>query len=136
MTAKEYLSQVKCLDARIKVKISELNNLKSQLYSIPAAKIADEKVKSSTQNKGFDKVDESIDLEREIKQQIKDFTRLRHKIVNEIENLNNGDYINLLYKRYVEYKTFETIAIEMNYSHRHITRMHGIALKIFGDAYL
>lgn len=53
MTAKEYLSQVKCLDAKIKVKISELNNLKSQFYLIPAAKIDDEKVKSSTQNKGF-----------------------------------------------------------------------------------
>lgn len=134
--AKEYLEQIRILDVRIKIKTKELNELKNDMYDISAVNISEERVKSSIQNKGFDKVDSSIDLEREIKQQIDNLVHLRHKTIDEIQNLNNVNYIDVLYKRYVEGKTFDEIALDMGYSYGHITKMHGKALQAFCNIHL
>lgn len=48
-----------------------------------------------------------------------------------IEGLQNEDYARVLTLRYVEGKRWEEIACLMNYSYRHITRIHGQALAAF-----
>lgn len=40
-------------------------------------------------------------------------------------------YNELLYKRYIEFKRFEKIAIEMQYSFRQILRLHDAGLELF-----
>lgn len=136
MTAKEYLNQLKKLNCCIKNKKQELSELSEIIYTTPALDTSKEKVTTSVQNKGFDKIDNKIDLEKEIAQQIEDFISLKHKIINDIHSLNRSEYIDILYKRYVQFKSFEEIAVEMNYSYRHTTRIHGYALKSFADMVL
>lgn len=58
-------------------------------------------------------------------QQIKD------KITGEIHNVNNADFIKLLYKKYVECENLWSIAKNMGYSYDRIRHMHGEALKEF-----
>lgn len=44
--------------------------------------------------------------------------------------------MNILYKRYVEYKRLKTIADEMNYTYEYIRSMHGWALEEFSKKIL
>ena len=71
------------------------------------------------------------ELEADISRKIERFLQLKHKIINEIQSLDNAVYVSILYKRYVEYKSLEEIAVEMNYSYRQIKRLHGLALLDF-----
>ncbi|MPM60729.1 hypothetical protein SDC9_107581 [bioreactor metagenome] len=72
-----------------------------------------------------------ICMEDEICSELKDFTQIKHKIINEIQSLGDDTYISILFKKYVEYKTLEQIAIELNYSYDRTKHLHGFALKRF-----
>ena len=76
-----------------------------------------------------------IGLEAEINAEIDRFVDEKHKIINQIQGLKNSDYISLLFKRYVEFKKFETIAVEMNFTYQYVLNMHGYALKEFETTY-
>ena len=132
MTAKQYLSRVRILDIKINNKMSELSMLKSKSTSLQAVVINDDKVQTSPalDRLGND-VSDILELEEEIRQEIKRYNDLKHKIINEIHSLNNRLYIEILYKRYVEFKSLEEIAVEMSYSYQWIKSNHGYALLNF-----
>ena len=75
------------------------------------------------------------DLEAEINAEIDSFVNEKHKIINQIQSLKNADYISLLFKRYVEFKKFEIIAIEMNFTYQYVLELHGCALREFETTY-
>ena len=60
---------------------------------------------------------------------IKQYTEKKNEIITTIQKLEDPRYIDILYKRYVEFETFERIADEKVYSWRHILRLHKQALK-------
>ena len=68
------------------------------------------------------------------------YKNIRKKIIRQIEYFKNTKYYAVLFERYVDCKTFETIANENDYSFRQIVRIHKIALqefeKVFGDEYM
>lgn len=78
-----------------------------------------------------DIVAKCIDKEREINKQTDGLIDLRHKIIGEINQLSDPVHIELLFKRYVEYKTWEQIAVEMGYTIRWVYSLHGSALQEF-----
>lgn len=49
--------------------------------------------------------------------------------IENIESLQNSTYRSILYKRYVEDKSWEKISVEMKYSYNYICNTHGKALK-------
>lgn len=106
--------------------------LKSKSTSLQAVVINEDKVQTSPalDRLGND-VSEILELEEEIRQEIKRYNDIKHKIINEIHSLNNRLYIEILYKRYVEFKSLEEIAVEMNYSYQWIKSNHGYALLNF-----
>lgn len=134
MKAKEYLQQLKRLDTLIDQKIKELDELRS-MSTVGAVDYSTERVQSShSQDAPFVRiVHKIIELEQEINSEIDTFVDKKHRIINQIQKLKNPDYISLLFKRYVEFKKFETIAIEMNYTYQYILNMHGYALKSFEE---
>lgn len=136
MKAKEYLQQLRKLDTVIQQKKTELANLRETLTSVSSPKISEEKVSGDNLGgAGFEDTIANIDeLEQEITWELGKFVALKHKIINEIHTLDNGVYIQLLYKRYIEFKSLEQIAVEVNYSYSHIKKMHGWALLQFGNS--
>lgn len=48
--------------------------------------------------------------------------------ISSIEKLNNDTHKSVLYKRYVENKTFEEISVEMGYVYNYTCNLHGDAL--------
>lgn len=136
MTAKQYLRQIKCLTVMIKQKqeqaaeLEELN--KSGNMGVRYGK---DRVQSSRVRDGMDGVVKYIDIIREVDGDIEDYVRLKNKIVNEIQGLTDPSHVELLYKRYVEFKRFEVIAVEMNYSYDRTRHVHGDALIEFEKRY-
>ncbi len=136
--AKEYLQQLKRLDIVIKQKSKEVDDLHLKSKSIGSIDYSKERVQTSPSGEAlFVKlIGRIVDLETEISQEINTFIDEKHKIINQIQKLNNTDYIRLLYKRYVEYKSLEHICVEMDFSYDYIKHLHRCALKDFEDKIL
>ncbi len=59
----------------------------------------------------------------------------KNEIIIQIDSIENEIFYDILFSRYIEQKTFERIAQDMNYSFRQITRLHEKALKEFEKKY-
>lgn len=138
MTAKEYLQRLQRLDIVIKQKISEKEELQRKTGYISAVDYSKGKVSTAPSGEAaFEKITDHIcDLEMEINSEIDRFVVTKHKIINQIQSLNNVDEISVLHKRYVEFLTFEKIAVEMNYTIRNIYFIHNRALQNFKRLFL
>lgn len=127
---KEYLRQIRLFDICIRQKEAELAAMRSELENMSAA-VTGERVQTSVNDKMSEKVSHIVDLEAQIIRDKESFLRMKDRIINEIQGLDNSVYVDILYKRYVEYKQLEEIAVEMNYSYRQVLRLHGFALQEF-----
>ena len=75
-------------------------------------------------------------LEQEINAEIDKYVDLKRKITGEIQSLQDPQFIKVLFKRYVEYKGFDKIAVELECSERNVYTIHGQALKDFTEKVL
>jgi hypothetical protein len=69
------------------------------------------------------------DAEEEIIELRSEAWSIRMEIVRTLNRIQTPEYNTLLYLRYIEGKTWEQIAVEMHYTFRHTTRLHGDALR-------
>ena len=127
---KEYLRQLRRLEVCIEQRQEELNRLR-ELIGCNAIDYGERVQTSPSADSIPNEVIRRTELEADISRKIERFLQLKHKIINEIQSLDNAVYVSILYKRYVEYKSLEEIAVEMNYSYIHIKRLHGYALLEF-----
>ena len=147
MTAKEYLRQIHVLDLKIEQKIEEKKELLHRAAGVSAVTSDPNKVQTSGDTVGpMRYVDRAMDLERNINRLIDEYTDTRDKIINQIHEMEDPRYIELLSLRYVgrrekngriHYLRLEEIACTMTksngepYSYDHINRLHGEALQKF-----
>ena len=135
MTAKQYLSQISRLNKMIANKLTEIYQLKSMASNISVLNEVDKVQTSGSKDRIGDMVCEIVDLEKEANEYIDIYTDLRRKIIMQIDAKPNENYYKVLFAKYIEEKTFEVIAEEMEYSWRQIIRIHGDALAEFERIY-
>lgn len=128
MEVKEYLKQLKSIDTLISEKQLEVNNLEDMAIRISIRYDKDKVLTSKDKDKMTKTVAKIADLQQEINQYI-DFlldlkTDAQH-IINQVEPI---PLQKVLIGYYINNKSFEQLAEEMNRSCRHITRLHGQAL--------
>lgn len=129
MTAKEYLSQAYRLDQRINSKleqVSSLNELATKCTSTLTGMPHSPNRGSSTM---ADAVTKIIDLQAEINSDIDRLVDLKREIVTIIKAVDNTEYQTLLELRYLCFKTWEQIAVDMNYRVRNVHILHNEALE-------
>lgn len=135
MTTKEYLQQIGRLDRMIKNKLSELSQLREMAQEIHVV-TGQERVQTSP---NLDKIGSAYckieSMETDINKMIDNYYDTKKEIIAQIDSIENETYYNVLFARYIERKTFETIASEMTYSFRNTTRVHGKALMEFEKKY-
>lgn len=137
MRAKEYLKTLQKLDTVINQKIEELGSLRTMSGSIGGIDYSKDRVQTSPSGDApFVKmIGRIVDLEEEINREVDRYVDEKHKIINQIQGLSTHTHIQLLYKRYVEFKKFETIAIEMCFTYQYTIELHGYALQDFERTY-
>lgn len=137
MTAKEYLQQLQRLNTVIDQKIKELGDLRIMSTSVGGIDYSKDRVQTSPSNDApFVKIiNKMIELDEEINREIDFFVDEKHRIINQIQGLQNSKHIEILYKRYVEFKRLEVVAVEMNFTYQYIVELHGYALKEFQNTY-
>ena len=104
---KNYLMQLKILDLKINQKLEEISALRASLKSISAVNNTDERVLSScgSSDASFVRTLVKIDeIEHKVNDEIDNFVNEKHKIINEIHKLTNPLHIEILHKKYVEFK--------------------------------
>lgn len=140
MTTKDYLNQINRLNRMINNKISEISQLRELAYSVSSIK-NEEKVQTSLKPDSIGcTIAKLEDMEKDIDRTIDEYRDKKCKIISQIDGMEDENYYNILFSRYIEKKSFELIATEMSFSYRNITRLHGKALKAFelkyGETYL
>lgn len=130
--AKEYLLQIEVLQAKIEQKRQRAKEYRELALTSKGFDYSKERVQTSNHGGQIENpVIRYIALEQEINEDILLLQQTKDKITGEIHNINNPDFIKLLYKRYVESINLGVIAKEMQYSYDRIRHMHGEALKEF-----
>ena len=129
MSAKEYLSQARYLDARINSKIKQVEQLNYLATSATSVLSGMPHNPNKATSKMADIVGKIVDLQAEINHDIDTLVDLKRDIGGLIKSLPNVEHQTLLEKRYLCFQSWEQIAVDLSFSMQHTFRMHDSALK-------
>lgn len=135
MDTKRYLNQINMLDRRIQNKLSEIYQLKTMACSVTVSSDKERIQSSGSKDKLGDIVSKIADLEKETDEIIDKFIEKRNRIINQIDQMENIDYYDILSKRYVGKQTFEEIAKTSHWSIRKVFMIHNKAVTEFENRY-
>lgn len=127
--AKHYLMQVELYDTHINNRLEELNRLKTLTTQITSNIKPVPVSGSGGKDKLGNAVAKIVDLENEINAAVDAYIDKRREVGKLLERLEDSDQIKVLHKRYFEFKPWEQIAIEMNFTYRNVCYIHGRALQ-------
>ena len=137
MTAKEYLKEIKKIDVAIDQKQIEYETLKGSRTYIGGMDYSAERVQTSPDGSGFTRISDRItDMQREINDEIDQWHDMRHERIRQIQQLSKVEYVDILFRKYVQYQSLETIASELGFSYNYTCNLHGEALKEFTEKFL
>ena len=123
MAVKEYLGQAYRLDQRINSKLEQvasINELATKCTSTLTGMPRNPNRGTSTM---ADAVGKIVDLQAEINRDIDRLVDLKREMVSLIKAVDNTEYQTLLELRYLCFKTWEQISVDMGYSIQHIYRL-------------
>lgn len=127
MTAKQFLARAYWLDRRIEKKTEEIERMRSRLERI-TAQITD-MPRGGSGGDWTDLVAKVHEREEAIRGEIAELVEVKKQIAEVIAEVEEPRFRTLLELRYRNYLSFERIAVEMNYSWRHVIRLHDEALR-------
>lgn len=127
--AKDFLKQVRLCDIHINNKLEEKARLQALALKITSSWSSEHVSGSGNQDKMGDAIAKITDLDREIDMEIDSFINKKRTVKAVIGKVDNPDQLDILYKRYIQYESFEQIANELNMSYRNVCNIHGKALQ-------
>ena len=131
MTAKEYLSQARYLDARINTKIIQLEALNTLATSATSVLTGMPHSPNKATSKMADIVDKIVDLQAEINRDIDALVDLKGEMRSKLEMVPAEDYKAILEMRYLCFMSWEQIASNLGLSVPYTYKLHDRALKGF-----
>ena len=134
MTLKEFLNQGYHAKARIRAKEERIENWRQIAESITAPVRGDGGVQHSPSKKIENCVANIVDLQNEIKEEIAAFVQAEREVGRFIKEapLDETDRF-IMELRYLNYKKWEEIAVELNYAYRWIMRRHKRAIAVLEE---
>lgn len=127
--ARTYLEQAYRIDQRINSKIEQVASLHN-LATKANSTLTD---MPGSPNRNIHRMEDIIvkivDLENDINQDIDMLVDLKTEIMQVIKKVDDLELQTLLEQRYLNFRTWEQIAVDMGYNVRHLYRMHDQALK-------
>lgn len=136
LTARQYLEQLQMIDIQINQDIERLSEMKQSALSTGAIDYSRERVQTSpVGDKIGTDVTRYVTLNNEINEEIDRFVDSKEQIIKEIRGLRDKNYVQVLYKVYVQFKSIKVTASEMNMSYPHVRKIHTEALEMFEQTY-
>lgn len=135
LDAKTYLKQLEDRNMEINQKLEEIKDLKVMAGLFGSMHDGERVLASADGDKIPKIVAKYVDMEKEVDEEIDRYADLKHKITIEIRGLKKKLYIDILFKRYVEFKDFKEIAFETDYTYGYIRNQHKYALHAFARKY-
>jgi len=128
MTAKEYLGQAYRIDQRINSKLEQLQSLRYLATKASAVLTTDPISSTRNVHSMEDVIIKIADLKSEISADLCQLIDTKREIVTVIKCVENNELQTLLELRYLCFKNWEQIAVEMHLDLRWIHRLHNRAL--------
>ena len=136
LTAREYLEQLAALDTNINQNIERLSEMKTNASCIGAIEYSKGRVQTSLSgDKLCNDVIRYVSFEEQINAEIDQFVDAKEQIIKEIRGLRVNNYIQVLFKVYVQFKSIKVAASEMNMSYPYVREVHRKALDLFEQTY-
>ena len=130
MNAKDYLLEYKRIDARVRILQAEVEKLRTDAEGMSIN--LDGMPRSSGKSDKIARL--AIQLasyETQLADELSHLWSKRMEIVAKLSELNDPKHFTILHSRYIEGKTWEHIAVDMDITWRHCYRLHGSALAEF-----
>lgn len=129
MEIKRYLSQAYRIDQRINSKLEQIVSL-HELAMKATSTINDMPVNcTKNTNKMAEIISKIVDLESEINAEIDRLVEVKKNIIFIIKQVQNSELQTLLELRYLCFKTWEQIAVDLNYGIDNVYKMHQRAIR-------
>ena len=125
MTAKQYLNRVRRIDKEIEALLRLVQRTRESLETTTQNYNSD----GAQSTKNPHKYDRLVELESLVDAKIDEQISMKAEILTTIMKLDDRRQRLVLMEYYVEMKTFEQVAVDLNYSWRQIMNIHKYALK-------
>lgn len=130
MTPKEYLQQYRDAVRRATAAQDHLDELRAMAERITPNYGGSGGGTHQTGDKLGAAVARLVDAENRVSDELELLEATEREVIGTIDKITDGTLHTLLYERYINGKTFETISVQMNFSYYHIVhRLHPKALK-------
>ena len=130
MTAREYLDQIRVLDAQIQNLLQEVEDLRKGI--LPGGISYQEYVQSSPDPDPYGTWAGKVeDKETILNHEIDALVDLRIEVTQSINRMQDERHIRVLYLRYVKLMKFWDIAEDMGYAYKYIRNLHKQAFDEF-----
>ena len=114
LSARQYLEQLEVLDTQINDNIAILSDMKTNVCSSSGIDYSRDKVQTSPVGDALCKnIVQYTMFEQRINDEIDKFVNAKEQIIKEIRGLRDKNYIQILTKVYVQYKTVKVASKEM-----------------------
>ena len=128
MTAKEFLSQAYRIDQRINSKLEQVQALRNQAENATATLSPTPRSASPDLHSMESILVKIFSLEHEINTDIDTLVDLKREIMRVIKDVKNVEHQLILEQRYLCFKRWEQIAVDMNVASRTLYMLHERAL--------
>jgi len=113
MNAKQYLRRVKRLNDLIKAKFKQIRVLRDISVQI-TTDLSKDKIQTPNSNDKISQlVAKIVDLEKELTSDINRLINLQREVTNKINSLDDPEYRLILTMRYLNFETWEQIAVDL-----------------------
>lgn len=134
MKAKDYLENYRRNEIAIEKLKNEITRIDARLKG-GSHSYSSDKIKRPDDNLNEKLMAECLDKRNKMNNDIVMNENVRADLVLKITSMSDYRYIDVLYKRYIECKRFELIAVEMNYDYDYVRKLHIKALEVFAKDY-
>lgn len=133
MTAKEYLQKYRDAVRKVSAAQDHLDELRAMATRITPNYGAESGGVHQTGDKLGAAVARIMDAESRVSDELELLEATEREVIRTISSVQDGTLSTLLYERYINGKTWEQIAVKMNYTYRRVTQLHGKALNAVKD---
>ena len=125
MTAKQWLNRARRIDREIRALEEVISSTRKRLESVTQSYSGD----GAQSSKDPHKFDRLVELESLVNEKIDEQIQIKTEILEAISQIRDRRQRIVLTEYYLNMKTWDQVAVEINYSWRQVMNIHGRALQ-------